>query len=410
MSPVGVLPACLCSLCVPCKRVYRDILFNAVEKATGLICEICITLRGIHESKSFGVHGTYDVIRAIGGRDPSRTVAAGVIGTQSLREIETGLVLTVDSRGVHLPLSIMQGDLTRCLSARTCQITELVLLGVTGLEGQPIASTVLALPIVTQLSETLRHLHVSSCGLTGSLPVCFWTKLRALEVARLSSNALGPEIFPLELSATAIPACARTLRSLILENNSFQGELPPWVCRLAKLDQLHLNGNHFSGALPDVIRELKRLETLNISDNLFSGDLPPWLGDLRVLKRLHACGNAFTGVLPGGMGDMHQLCELKLSSNALTGSLPSWLWHLKQLRQLGVDNNQLSGCLPEQVGDLKQLRTLDAHNNQFTGKLPVRLGDLKLLVKLDVRGNSLGVDAEARASLCQRLPDTKLVF
>lgn len=96
-------------------------LFNVVDNATGLVCEIQVTLRGLYNVKCDG-HSTYNVIRTIHGRDPTRTFSLGAIGSHSQREIETGLVLKMDATGVHLPLSIMQGDLTRSLVARygTC--------------------------------------------------------------------------------------------------------------------------------------------------------------------------------------------------------------------------------------------------------------------------------------------------
>ena len=68
--------------------------------------------------------------------------------------------------------------------------------------------------------------------------------------------------------------------SLVLNNNSLSGSLPPELGNLTNLTTLYLFNNSLSGIIPSELGNLTNLTSLGLSDNSLSGSIPAELGNL----------------------------------------------------------------------------------------------------------------------------------
>lgn len=110
----------------------------------------------------------------------------------------------------------------------------------------------------------------------------------------------------------------RSLRTISLMNNSFEGPMPDWR-KLGALKSLFLSNNHFSGQIPpDAFRGMASLKKVYLANNRFTGNIPASLATPRLL-------------------------ELRLENNQFTGPIPDFKPGLKALN---VSNNQLQGPIP----------------------------------------------------------------
>ena len=141
------------------------------------------------------------------------------------------------------------------------------------------------------------------------------------------------------------------VRSLFLSQNQLNGEIPPELGNLEKLETLSLWGNQLSGPIPSEIGNLANLETLKLYDNQLSGPIPPELGNLANLKDLRLHDNQLSGSIPPELGNLANLETLWLSDNQLSGSIPETLGQLTYLEYLSLGGNQLTGCLPASLSD-----------------------------------------------------------
>ena len=124
-----------------------------------------------------------------------------------------------------------------------------------------------------------------------------------------------------------------------------------------------LNLRWIDGEIPPDLGSLDRLEVLILSRSEATGELPPELGGLRNLRVLHIAGephgsSRLTGGIPPGLGNLVTLEELDLNANELTGSIPSELGNLVNLNELELFGNRLTGEIPQELADLPKLETL----------------------------------------------------
>ena len=124
-----------------------------------------------------------------------------------------------------------------------------------------------------------------------------------------------------------------------------------------------LNLSWIDGQIPPEIGSLDRLEVLNLSGSEVTGELPPELSELPNLRVLRIVGEPYVssgltgGILPG-LAHVVSLEELDLRNNELTGSIPSELGDLVNLRELILQGNRLTGEIPQELADLPELKTL----------------------------------------------------
>ncbi|CAB9513102.1 Leucine Rich Repeat [Seminavis robusta] len=100
------------------------------------------------------------------------------------------------------------------------------------------------------------------------------------------------QVMPSELSNLS------NLTSLVFNNNSLTGEIPPHVGSLRHLTLLNLSHNQLQGALPTEIALLTNLETLSLESNAFRQPVPKFLANLTSLVNLSIKDNPIAEQLP----------------------------------------------------------------------------------------------------------------
>ncbi|XP_039135941.1 receptor-like protein EIX1 isoform X2 [Dioscorea cayenensis subsp. rotundata] len=254
----------------------------------------------------------------------------------------------------------------------------------------------------------LRHLSMTNCGLTGTIPSSVGNAT-SLQFLALSGNegisgdmprGFGNfcNLLSLHLGGTfvgksleedfrdAFSGCIRrNLNVLSFGGSSLKGPLPDWLGEFRNLTSLSLSGNSFSSSIPTSIGRLSRLQHLDLDDNVLNGSIPESLGRLSGLQFLALGFNALDGSIPESLGRLSELQYLDLSNNALTSSIPESLGRLLRLQYLYLVKNALNGPIPESLFQLSNLEDLDLSDNNFnyssviTGAHLANLTNLKYL-------------------------------
>lgn len=113
---------------------------------------------------------------------------------------------------------------------------------------------------------------------------CFNGKVVTLNLSDLClSGRLSPEIRKLPY-----------LKSLILRNNSFYGNVPSEIGELKDLELLDLGCNNFSGEFPSEFANNLSLTTLLLDNNEFLGYLSPELYELKILSEFQMIESQLT--------------------------------------------------------------------------------------------------------------------
>jgi Leucine-rich repeat (LRR) protein len=177
--------------------------------------------------------------------------------------------------------------------------------------------------------------------------------------------------------------------SIVLNNNSLLGTIPPEIGNLSKLSNLTLGTNKLTGSLPKELFTLAELTHLDLHDNQLSGSIPSMIGNLTALDYLSLDRNKLTGSIPAEIGNLTNLIYLALSSNQLTGSIPEQIGSLTKLNTLYLYTNNLSGTIPKEICNLNNLLYLTFGTNQLSGSIPSEMGNLTNLISLNLSGNQL---------------------
>ncbi|KAE8722678.1 putative inactive receptor kinase [Hibiscus syriacus] len=146
-------------------------------------------------------------------------------------------------------------------------------------------------------------------------------------------------------------ACNRDKSRVVglhLPGMGFRGPIPPnTLSRLSALEVLSLRSNAISGSFPFDFVELKTLTTLYLQFNELSGSLP----DLSLWNNLtivDLSNNGFNGSIPPSVSKSRHLVALNLSNNSLSGDIPDI--NIPGLQQLDLSNNDLIGIIPKSLG------------------------------------------------------------
>ncbi|KAK3437001.1 hypothetical protein EUGRSUZ_C01820, partial [Eucalyptus grandis] len=178
------------------------------------------------------------------------------------------------------------------------------------------------------------------------------------------------------------------LRNLVLQNNSFRGEIPQSIGHLFRLHHLVLGINSFSGQMPTNLSQCSNLEILYLIDNQLVGKIPDELGSLSKLRVLGLSRNNLAGSIPHSIGNLSQLCKLSLRKNGLQGEIPKTLSKLYGLTFVQLMNNQLTGEIPLAIFNMSNILYFSVSNNQLRGSIPPYIGDtLPSLFFLDFLSN-----------------------
>ncbi|XP_049389166.1 receptor-like protein EIX1 [Solanum stenotomum] len=272
------------------------------------------------------------------------------------------------------------------------------------------------LEMLNQLPH-LTELHLSSCGLSGSISYLTPVNFTSLAVIDLSFNSFN-STFPSWLVNIT------SLEYIDLSNSGFRGRIPLGISEIPRLrylnlalnknlsanclelfrgswkqiEVLDLGSNKLHGKLPRSIGNMTYLTHFDLFLNNIEGGIPATIGGLCSLINFDLTGNNLTGSLPENLEGMEKcdskrplpnLMYLKLSSNRLVGKVPGWLGQLKSLQQLGLASNFFEGPIPASFGKLQNLTNLRLSGNQLNGTLSESFGQLSELSVLDLSSNFL---------------------
>ncbi|XP_028402407.1 putative leucine-rich repeat-containing protein DDB_G0281931 [Dendronephthya gigantea] len=211
----------------------------------------------------------------------------------------------------------------------------------------------------------LQYLHLTNCGLKGTLPHDFGLTHPDIIELHLHGNNLVGELRSCFLGF-------KKITELILGKNHLQGLLPTALGKLETLNVLDLSNNNFTGFAENMTFN-KQLQTLFIYQNFnlsVEGE--------KLLQALQLCKDNLRMLLA-------KECGLKSS---LSGSL---LWSFQKIMYIDLSQNNLTGQVPKSdlvFYSIPYLFYLNLASNNFTGGLPKSFfSPLKTLIYLDIRGN-----------------------
>ena len=158
----------------------------------------------------------------------------------------------------------------------------------------------------------------SDAGLTGGIPA-EWSALTNLEQVKIVANQFT-EPLPPDLTRNW-----DRLQRLNLARNQLPGPLPTSLTESnhPQLQQIIVTDNQLTGVLTG-IATITTLTQLVLNDNLFEGELPPELGNLQSLRSLKLGGNRFSGNFPSFVSTLTELkADCDLSRNQFSGVIPN---------------------------------------------------------------------------------------
>ncbi|WCJ34798.1 Protein kinase family protein [Euphorbia peplus] len=141
-------------------------------------------------------------------------------------------------------------------------------------------------------------------------------------------------------------------------------------CSHGKVVILHLQDLCLQGTLAPELGMLTHLKSIILRNNSFYGDVPKEIGDLKELEVLDLGYNNFSGPFPSELADNLSLTTLLLDNNKFLGSISPELYELKILSEIQADENQLrASCSTKeftwnagQAGDVPHRMLLQIRN------------------------------------------------
>lgn len=179
------------------------------------------------------------------------------------------------------------------------------------------------------------------------------------------------------------------VRSIRLNNNQLQGNLPPEIGNLEQLEELWLQVNFLIGPFPDTITNCRMLKDLRLFNNSLSGTLPEDLGNLDSLRFLNCARNVIRGPLPASIGNCDSLNYLSFGNNRLTGTIPASIGNLTELTLLDLSQNRFEGPIPEGISNMTDLLELYLFQNDLSGEIPQGFSGLTRCDRMWLYANNL---------------------
>ncbi|KAK6137882.1 hypothetical protein DH2020_028372 [Rehmannia glutinosa] len=216
--------------------------------------------------------------------------------------------------------------------------------------------------------QNLKHLNLSVARFQGNVPphIGNLSRLEVLDLSDFWTNRLTSESLHWVSSLSY-------LKHLDLSGVSL-GRAKNWldsVNGLPFLTKLNLS-NTLVATIPPLTRRpnFTSLVSLDLQWNIITSDIPHWLFDLSNLIELHLDGNGIRGPIPEAFGKLTNLTVLGLSRNYFNTSVPDSLFNLRNLTYLDLSQNKLQGTISNAIVNLCNLKFLDLTDNRFTGKIP----------------------------------------
>ena len=206
-----------------------------------------------------------------------------------------------------------------------------------------------------------------------TLQFCQWSGVYCSR--RHVNRVVGLNLFSYGLVGSLSPHIGNLtfLRTIILQNNSFQGTVPSEMGGLFRLRVVVLSNNSFEGKIPTNLTNCSELRELNLIDNKLEGKIPKELGSLLKLTALGLSINNLTGKIPASLRNLSSLTKLSIGKNNLEGSIPEELGRTSiDYIQLGF--NSLKGTIPSSLYNLSNMRHFLFAANQLEGSLSQDVG------------------------------------
>ncbi|MCO5593001.1 hypothetical protein L7F22_047005 [Adiantum nelumboides] len=242
-------------------------------------------------------------------------------------------------------------------------------------------------------------LDLSYNKLTGEIPITTTLcGLRLFSRVLLNNNLLVGRI-PSELGAIA-----SNIHTLKLNDNRLEGDIPPSILNITKLELLDLRNNRLQGDFATLFSWVKPpipLIALLLSNNRITGSIPPSFGAFApYLQLVDISRNSLTGVIPANLS--LQAFNLASSANTLgwrtlyeevqivvKGVFTTYTYELQVLTALHISDNHLTGAIPPELGNLAGLYSLNLSRNMLSGSIPATLSNLRVLESMDLSFNQL---------------------
>jgi len=235
---------------------YRDMLLNLCCQATGHIIEIQITLAPLLAIKASSGHASYQIARLHGLFERATFRHEGTLSHELLERVRCGIVRELVCRGTATGLAAHFDELLSALSAPSCALSELRLVGCDWPDLRTFDELAAALPSGLKV---LGVTTMSACS--GALPAALFEKLRdTLELVGLYKIGLTGRL------PTSLGACTK-LRALRLQDNQLEGPIPEVIGRCAEMLNLDLSNNSLSGHVPPSLGACTKLRTAKLHEN-----------------------------------------------------------------------------------------------------------------------------------------------
>ncbi|KAL0865701.1 hypothetical protein Bca101_044819 [Brassica carinata] len=237
--------------------------------------------------------------------------------------------------------------------------------------------------------RSIEYLDLSHNRFHGKLPRALVEGCYSLVTLKLSYNKVSGEIFQESVSFTGVIV-------LFLDNNHFTGRIGHGLRRLINLSMLDISSNNLTGIIPSWIGELplfslllsnnslegeipislvsisSRISLLDLSSNSLSGDIPPHVNSGTSVVLLLQDNN-LSGVIPNTL--LLNVSLLNLRNNRFSGKIPEFISN-ERTSFLLLRGNNLTGQIPSQLCSLTSIRLLDLANNRLSGSIPSCLSNI----------------------------------
>lgn len=279
-------------------------------------------------------------------------------------------------------------------------------------------STASSLNPFIKLSESLMHLELQYCKISGAIPDSMGTMTK-LSFLGLGNNqltgtiptsffglselvVLGMDDNLLEADIASFAKFTKIQKMYIEDNlingqiteamitdgwqamvdldasvNRLAGPLPSNLFSMQSLEVIDIHGNDFVGTIPAVGAIHENLFFVAVQYNSLNGNIPESISNLVNLKHLDVTANQLTLPFPSTMGQLVNMVSLYTGINGFTDHpVPDFLASMTNLRELSMKQNSLTGAIPAEIGLLTDLQVLDLDFNKLNGTIPEELGNL----------------------------------
>ncbi|PWA64464.1 serine-threonine/tyrosine-protein kinase catalytic domain-containing protein [Artemisia annua] len=203
---------------------------------------------------------------------------------------------------------------------------------------------------------------------------CNWTRVLCGDRGR---RVVGLDLSGLQIIGQISPHIGNLsfLRSLELQDNQYEGNIPQTITKLFRLQVLNVSSNNIQGPIPSNISQCVDLRVMDLMQNKISGLIPEGITLLTNLQTLNLAKNNISGSIPPSIANLSSLSTLNLGTNTLSGLIPSDLARLRNLKNLDLTINNLTGTIPPSIYNMSSLETLAVASNDLWGDIPYNVGD-----------------------------------